>query len=1031
MSNPAQPETGKQPPRPRGDSIAPTFWGGTMHTQDHDKLGSAGLSSFLPGSEVFGGFRLVERLGLNSAGEVWKATRPDGVPIALRCMEIRRPGAAARIRALSLMFPIRHPNLVASFGPWHQDGWVAIGMRLSQGTLLGRFEAAWFAGRPGLKAAELIDFIGQAAHGIDFLNEPKHQVGDRAQTSLVHRDIRPAHLLLFDGSVRVGGFDLAQGVVATHEAHLQPVDPERASPLDGFAAPELDQGLVSLRSDQYSLAATYCYLRSGQVPAKPAGRFDAADLTMLAPPERTPVARALMFDPGRRWPSCTAFVDALRTTSSLLVSIPTRATLEPPQRFQVDQTTSAASEMLASPRLDVIHSRFLDADSAEKAIPEGLHAAEIARLGFMIPLTAEIDLPQDATTPPQPGTHAGNQDDRASVPLVAAVEPYRPLVDPIEPVSAAEVGPARDDLRDRIGPGRPVSPSVPPLPADDASPVPDGAIPPAPAELALPQPELGDRELPADTPAPAPGPADPPADHPTPVAEPAAIDPPLAAAAPEHCPTPPRTELGSPAPDAPVLAPSMAAGPGDAAEAPFLILPKDDRPATSQWKPRRRSALPVVGLAAGVLALASWFGWRDLTSMTGRPPVAATPEVASTATGVAESSPVATPIMLREQPEMKSGSVMARPEITGQPVGVVEVPAPTPPPVPPVAALGMTPDQRPENPEAPRVESVISPVPAPPVAATSPGEVPVEVVAATPPPALPSDPPSTPAPALVEAAAPAPAPTPGPVAVPVPAPTPSRPREEVMVAANDRAQPAPPHDVAAPTGARPTLDSAPVVAEMAPPVATVDPGPPGPNAAELAGVINAWGGSTRRRFVSQAIAAWVVGQAWVRPMAALAARPRGPSGGEILAGLRGWAQVVGSQLGSQAVSAWRDGLAWLRTHPLPAQVGASPAIERAKTPEGPRTASIFVRMPSGKAELVVRGAVGRGNPDEWYGPTRVIHSPPLSDGQDYLVGAFWTDSAGRPATRSLPLRVEPGCRYEVDLRPDQPTAVEKPRSPEP
>ncbi len=86
-------------------------------------------------------------------------------------------------------------------------------------------------------------------------------------------------------------------------------------------------------------------------------------------------------------------------------------------------------------------------------------------------------------------------------------------------------------------------------------------------------------------------------------------------------------------------------------------------------------------------------------------------------------------------------------------------------------------------------------------------------------------------------------------------------------------------------------------------------------------------------------------------------------------------------------------------------------------------------MPSSKAELIVRGEVGRGNPDEWYGPRRVIHSPPITGTRDYLIGALWTDPSGRKTTRAQPLKVEPGGLYEVDLRSENPTAVEVPRPP--
>ena len=115
------------------------------------------------------------------------------------------------------------------------------------------------------------------------------------------------------------------------------------------------------------------------------------------------------------------------------------------------------------------------------------------------------------------------------------------------------------------------------------------------------------------------------------------------------------------------------------------------------------------------------------------------------------------------------------------------------------------------------------------------------------------------------------------------------------------------------------------------------------------------------------------------------------------------------------------------SRPKPGPSDVVPRVEPAPVPAPPRpvqTASIHVLMPTARAELVVKGEVGRGNPDEWYGPTRVIHSPPMGRAEEYIVGAFWLDEAGRPLTRSRKLRVEPGKVYEVDLRPGLPTCKE-------
>jgi len=106
--------------------------------------------------------------------------------------------------------------------------------------------------------------------------------------------------------------------------------------------------------------------------------------------------------------------------------------------------------------------------------------------------------------------------------------------------------------------------------------------------------------------------------------------------------------------------------------------------------------------------------------------------------------------------------------------------------------------------------------------------------------------------------------------------------------------------------------------------------------------------------------------------------------------------------------------------------GPAPPDKPAGQPS-PRTATIHVFMPAADSELVVRGDVGRGNPDEWYGPKRVVHTPPLGASKDYLVGAFWMDPTGRPTVRQKEMKVEPGRTYQVDLRVAEPTVTEHPR----
>jgi formylglycine-generating enzyme required for sulfatase activity len=263
--------------------------------------GTAGRLRLEAGAEPAPGFTLVQCLGRGGFGEVWKATGPGGFPVAMKFIPLGEQAGAVELRALALMKDARHANLLGQFGAWKRNGVLIVAMELADRTLSDRLREAVREGLPGIPRAELLDYLQEAAKGLDHLNG----------LGVQHRDVKPQNLLLVGGSVKVADFGLAKVLEQSRVSHTGAMTP-------AYAAPEFLRKEVSAHSDQYSLAVSYCQLRGGRLPFTgdqaqmvTGHLMFPPDLTMLPAAERPALAKALAKKPEGRWPSCRAFAEAV------------------------------------------------------------------------------------------------------------------------------------------------------------------------------------------------------------------------------------------------------------------------------------------------------------------------------------------------------------------------------------------------------------------------------------------------------------------------------------------------------------------------------------------------------------------------------------------------------------------------------------------------------------------------------------------------------------------------------------------------
>lgn len=282
-------------------------------TQDvsRDTSGSANAPGLLreleSGYEPLQGYKLVERLGRGGFGEVWKATDSQGFSVAIKFVPLSGRFGDKELQSLEVMKDVRHPHLLSIFRVAPHGDMLVIAMELADRSLADRFEESKKEGYDGIPRDELLEYMTEAAKGIDYLNDP----GSSGRSRIQHRDIKPANLLLSGNSVKIADYSLAQALTFNVA--------ESVGSTPAYAAPEFFDGNTTSRSDQYSLAITYCHLRGGRVPfegsvveLRESHRNRDPDLGMLPPEERPVVAKALSKKSKDRWPSCAAFVEGLK-----------------------------------------------------------------------------------------------------------------------------------------------------------------------------------------------------------------------------------------------------------------------------------------------------------------------------------------------------------------------------------------------------------------------------------------------------------------------------------------------------------------------------------------------------------------------------------------------------------------------------------------------------------------------------------------------------------------------------------------------
>lgn len=311
---------------------------------------------FSQGERPIPGYRLEKFLGRGQFGEVWAAHGPGGTLVALKFIALHQKTGIRELRSIQAVKRIKHANLCSVNAMWllGSDGgvlddheidlliknqsreapsqtlvveatqvmnnpqYLVVSMTLAEGSLDERLKQQ---GEGGIPRELLIDYMLQAARGIDYLNSPVHNVGGET-VGIQHRDIKPANLLFAGDSVLVGDFGVA-GAFGEYDTEATSVVGSLC-----YMSPESIKRTPSHSSDQYALAISYYQLRTGTLPFEPTVSFaELVDIhvqgklrfPLVSELEREVLTKATSTNPKLRYGSCVEFVKALQPGDQAIV----------------------------------------------------------------------------------------------------------------------------------------------------------------------------------------------------------------------------------------------------------------------------------------------------------------------------------------------------------------------------------------------------------------------------------------------------------------------------------------------------------------------------------------------------------------------------------------------------------------------------------------------------------------------------------------------------------------------------------------
>jgi serine/threonine protein kinase, bacterial len=265
------------------------------------------------GAEPLPGYKLVQLRGKGAFAEVWEAVKENGESVALKFISSDKTATTVKeVKSLQAIQRLRHAHLLRIENVSSVPGFIVIAMELADCSLLDLLDAYQTEFKTLIPVDELAAYMAQVAAGLDFLNARRH-LHEGRKVGFQHCDVKPSNILMVGKTIKLADFGLSAPTAGL-------TNPYSKSGTLEFAAPEIHRGMLSEKSDQFSLAVSWYYLRTATFPypLPPEGfgrRYSysrpAPDLGLVTRSERKILERALDGEPEHRWESCEVLIREL------------------------------------------------------------------------------------------------------------------------------------------------------------------------------------------------------------------------------------------------------------------------------------------------------------------------------------------------------------------------------------------------------------------------------------------------------------------------------------------------------------------------------------------------------------------------------------------------------------------------------------------------------------------------------------------------------------------------------------------------